>query len=117
MLSDKGRIEGSVRCYDAVINGTVSGDLGGMSVYGAAGEFIDGVRAYSSDVKLAMDGSLNVSGGGTGMGRELARQLAAEVVRGHLAPPAQDRWGAVGVVSPATAPSGMWTHPGRFLVS
>lgn len=27
VLSDKGRIEGSVRCYDAVINGTVEGDL------------------------------------------------------------------------------------------
>lgn len=27
VLSDKGRIEGSVRCYDAVINGTVVGDL------------------------------------------------------------------------------------------
>ncbi|WP_374600016.1 polymer-forming cytoskeletal protein [Niveibacterium sp.] len=27
VLSDKGRIEGSVRCYDAVINGTVIGDL------------------------------------------------------------------------------------------
>lgn len=27
VLSDKGRIEGSVRCGDAVINGTVTGDL------------------------------------------------------------------------------------------
>jgi len=27
VLSDKGRIEGSIRCYDAVINGTVQGDL------------------------------------------------------------------------------------------
>jgi len=27
VLSDKGRIEGSVRCGDAVINGTVAGDL------------------------------------------------------------------------------------------
>lgn len=27
VLSDKGRIDGSVRCYDAVINGTVVGDL------------------------------------------------------------------------------------------
>lgn len=27
VLSDKGRIEGCVRCYDAVINGTVIGDL------------------------------------------------------------------------------------------
>lgn len=27
VLSDKGRIEGSVRCFDAVINGTVIGDL------------------------------------------------------------------------------------------
>lgn len=27
VLSDKGRIEGSVRCGDAVINGTVTGDM------------------------------------------------------------------------------------------
>ena len=27
VLSDKGRIEGSVRCGDAVVNGTVTGDL------------------------------------------------------------------------------------------
>jgi cytoskeletal protein CcmA (bactofilin family) len=27
VLSDKGRIEGSVRCGDAVINGTITGDL------------------------------------------------------------------------------------------
>ncbi len=27
VLSDKGRIEGSIRCYDAVINGAVVGDL------------------------------------------------------------------------------------------
>lgn len=27
VVSDKGRIEGSVRCFDAVINGTVAGDL------------------------------------------------------------------------------------------
>lgn len=27
VLSDKGRIEGSIRCYDAVINGSVEGDL------------------------------------------------------------------------------------------
>jgi cytoskeletal protein CcmA (bactofilin family) len=27
VLSDKGRIEGSIRCSDAVINGTVTGDL------------------------------------------------------------------------------------------
>jgi cytoskeletal protein CcmA (bactofilin family) len=27
VLSDKGQIEGSVRCQDAVINGTVTGDL------------------------------------------------------------------------------------------
>ncbi len=27
VLSDKGRVEGSIRCYDAVINGTVVGDL------------------------------------------------------------------------------------------
>ena len=27
VLSDKGRIEGSIRCGDAVINGTVAGDL------------------------------------------------------------------------------------------
>ena len=27
VLSDKGRIEGSVRCHDAVINGTIAGDL------------------------------------------------------------------------------------------
>jgi len=27
VLSDKGRVEGSIQCYDAVINGTVIGDL------------------------------------------------------------------------------------------
>jgi cytoskeletal protein CcmA (bactofilin family) len=27
VLSDKGRVEGSIRCYDAVINGSVTGDL------------------------------------------------------------------------------------------
>lgn len=27
VLSDKGRIEGSIQCYDAVINGSIKGDL------------------------------------------------------------------------------------------
>jgi len=60
VLSDKGRIEGSIRCSDAVINGVVAGDLDiGQRLELQADARVRGTIRYK---QLQMDVGASVSG-------------------------------------------------------
>ena len=60
VLSDKGRIEGSIRCSDAVINGVVTGDLDiGQRLELQADARVRGTIRYK---QLQMDVGASVSG-------------------------------------------------------
>lgn len=66
VLSEKGRVEGSIRCYDAVINGTVVGDLFVEHFLELqANARVTGTIRYQQlqmDVGAAVDGQLNKIG-------------------------------------------------------
>ena len=70
VLSDQGRIEGSVRCDDALINGTVDGDLDvGHYLELQSNARITGTVRYvhlKMDVGAAVQGAMVHAGGGAG---------------------------------------------------